>query len=628
MLGTILGCGGGEDTKEPVAASALISTAGLTEPGSTDPRLEQIREVMRPKSAANATDAATVVRLGDFQRVQQPSSNYGALMIGAARDVEATTLPEDFHSRLSWRVGVDGKQTASISFESLSASGIRLGLQIDQLPMRSVFRVSGSDDEPAVEVDSSAIAQIVQLNLNAGVDDQTARLYWLPSVNGARATLEIDLPADIPRSAMALSIPKLIHIWSAPGHSQSEGELTKGAAASCHRDVGCSTSFDKASKSVARMTYVKDGENYSCSGALMADWHRTQTPYFLSAAHCISSQEVASTLETDWFYKSASCGSSIVDPSTRHRRGGATLLYVGDQTDTAFMRLNVPPPSEAIFARGTLAYSTPPFSVTGLHHPKTDYQKISMGAAINFDHCTPEGLELECKPTTDSTAKFLRVKWDIGSVEPGSSGSPLFVEYAGEHHVVGQLNGGSKERCGDHRRAWYGRFDLAYEAGLKQWLGPDVEPPPTGGELTPVFRFFNASTGAHFYTNSVLERDFVISTYPAFHYEGPTFSAFPHTGPGLAPVYRFFNIQTSAHFYSNSAAERDYVLDTYPQFQYEGPTWYARPEAGNNAHQMHRFFHLKNGVHFYTLDQAEADFVRATYADWKYEGGVYYAWPN
>ncbi|WP_354442241.1 hypothetical protein [Ottowia thiooxydans] len=165
---------------------------------------------MRPKAAV--VDS-TVVRLDTFQYVQEPSSNWGPMKIGTVREVEATAQPDDFFARLKWRVAVDGKQTASISFESPPARGIRLGLQIGLLPMDSVFRVFGSEDEEAVEIDSSVIAQIVQLNLNAAVPDQVARLYWLPILKGARVTLEIDLPAQTPRSAMVLSVPQLSHLW-------------------------------------------------------------------------------------------------------------------------------------------------------------------------------------------------------------------------------------------------------------------------------------------------------------------------------------------------------------------------------------------------------------------------------
>ncbi|MBH1963253.1 MAG: trypsin-like peptidase domain-containing protein [Comamonadaceae bacterium] len=621
VLGSILGCGGDGDAQ--AQGGAFKESSSFTKTASTDPRLEQIREIMQPKSAvANSP----VVLLDAFERSEPASAKEGALQIGSARDVDATRQPQDFHSRLSWQVGVDGKQTASISFESPAAQGLRLGLQILMLPMRSVLRVSGSQEEPAVEIDSSVPAQTVQNNLNAGVPEKDARRYWLPTMRGARTTLEIELPADMPRSALVVSVPQLVHLWTLPEQAEQELDLTKAVAASCHRDATCSPDFDATARSVARMIYVEGAGAYYCTGTLMADWNDTGTPYFMTAAHCISTQAAASTLETAWFYRSASCGSTSVDSKARYVRGGAALLYASAATDTSFLRLSSAPPAGVVFAGWDANTARPPTPVTGIHHPRGGLQKISTGTLNSFFNCTQVSLGLSCTASPASTAKFLQVRWTNGATEPGSSGSPLFSETNGNRYVIGQLSSGSVNTCGATRNSQYGRFDLAYQAALKQWLGPSSTTPTEN--LTSVFRFFNPRTGAHFYTNSVLERDFVISTYPVFNYEGPKFKAFSQAGPGLAPVYRFFNVQTGAHFYSISPAERDFVLETYPQFQYEGPTWYAQPQAGNGADQMYRFFHLKNGVHFYTLIKAEADFVRATYPDWQYEGGVYYAWPN
>ncbi|MBY4596401.1 trypsin-like serine protease [bacterium BD-1] len=624
VLGAILGCGGGGETEGQVVAFSG-EASGFTMTTAADPRLGQIREVLLPKSAGAGSP---VVRLDAFRKLAQDSDKEGALLIGSQREVEATMQSEAFQARLSWRRGTDGTQTASISFESLGAQGMRLGLQIDMLPMRSVLRVFGSQDEHGVEIDSAVVAQAVQNNLNAGVPEQDARLYWLPTIRGAQVTLEVELPADIPRAALVLSIPKLVHLWTLPEHAEPEIDITKAAAASCHRDATCSPAFDTAARSVARMVYVKGVYAYVCTGALMADANATETPYFLSAAHCISSQVVASTLETTWFYRSATCGSFTVDSRVRYVYGGASLLYVGEATDTSFMRLNSSPPDGAVFAGWDSSTPKLPTSVTGIHNPRGDFQKISTGTLNAFANCRMIGSKVICSVAQASTGNFLQVGWSSGTTEGGSSGSPLFASNNGNHYVIGQAQSASLDICGWNRNTQYGRFDLAYQAGLKQWLGPSSIPPTLAENLTAVFRFYNPSTGAHFYTSSVLERDFVISTYPAFTYEGPKFKASSLAGPGLAPVYRFFNVQTGAHFYSISPAERDFVLDTYPQFKYEGTAWYSQPQAGNKAAQMYRFFNLRNSVHFYTLSKAESDFVRATYPEWKYEGGVYYAWPN
>ena len=103
-------------------------------------------------------------------------------------------------------------------------------------------------------------------------------------------------------------------------------------------------------------------------------------------------------------------------------------------------------------------------------------------------------------------------------------------------------------------------------------------------DTVPVFRFYNKTTGTHFYTTSVSERDGIIAYYPQFVYEGPAFHALPVAGTdGRTAVYRFFNKTTGSHFYTASAAERDKVIATYPAFVYEGTAFYVYPAASATA---------------------------------------------
>ena len=46
-------------------------------------------------------------------------------------------------------------------------------------------------------------------------------------------------------------------------------------------------------------------------------------------------------------------------------------------------------------------------------------------------------------------------------------------------------------------------------------------------------------------------------------------------GNGASPIYRFYNATTGAHFYTISAAERDFVIQVHKAFRYEGPMYYA-----------------------------------------------------
>ncbi len=101
---------------------------------------------------------------------------------------------------------------------------------------------------------------------------------------------------------------------------------------------------------------------------------------------------------------------------------------------------------------------------------------------------------------------------------------------------------------------------------------------------SPVYRFFNKQTGTHFYTISLAERDKVVATYPVFVYEGPVYYAPVGGGdPDTTPLYRFFNTRTGAHFYTTSASERDHVIATWPWFAYEGESYHVYKGVASGA---------------------------------------------
>ncbi|MEO8344202.1 MAG: DUF1800 family protein [Betaproteobacteria bacterium] len=103
--------------------------------------------------------------------------------------------------------------------------------------------------------------------------------------------------------------------------------------------------------------------------------------------------------------------------------------------------------------------------------------------------------------------------------------------------------------------------------------------PASGAQ--PVFRFYNTATGAHFYTNKTADRDYVLATWKQFTFEGTAYYAMPVAGTdGRTELFRFFNTTTGTHFYTDKVTERDYVLATWPQFKYEGVAFYVFSATG------------------------------------------------
>ncbi|RZI71756.1 MAG: hypothetical protein EOP80_14645 [Variovorax sp.] len=245
-------------------------------------------------------------------------------------------------------------------------------------------------------------------------------------------------------------------------------------------------------------------------------------------------------------------------------------------------------------------------------------QKYSEGLALGTASCSATGL---CSAPGSSSAKFWRVSWSAGTSEGGSSGSGLFTKINGKEYLTGQLYGGVASCTNPSGSDYYGRFDVAYNVALYQWLnaGPATQ-------RAPIYRFYNTMTGAHFYTSNAGERDMVISTLPRFAYEGVGFYAYSQTPMSSSPVHRFYNNRTGAHFYTINDQERQSVQDQFSWYSYEGPSWYAYKAPATDATPMHRFYNVRTQAHFYTMSAGERDYVLQTHPQFSYEGVGYYAW--
>jgi hypothetical protein len=140
------------------------------------------------------------------------------------------------------------------------------------------------------------------------------------------------------------------------------------------------------------------------------------------------------------------------------------------------------------------------------------------------------------------------------------------------------------------------------------------------------YRFYNTSTGAHFYTVSATEREHVRNNLsPPFNYEGEAFQVANAYAPGLSPVHRFYNTQNGVHFYTISETERAYVLANLPHYTYEGVAYHASEVAGNHLIPFHRFYVPSRGFHFYTASEEEKNSIIANLgATYRYEGIGYY----
>ena len=618
----LAGCGGGESGE--VATTAKTDPITAVEGRMLPETAVQDVSPVKSRSATTAPKAARV-SLGELSMAKVEMSAPGTpRLVGQARDVQATKSAAAMQSLWQWKNTAVGGKVAAISFNAEGAYGLRLGVLVKQLPGSATVRVyTQSAPDKVFQISGQAILQLIERNQAAGDQSDAARTWWTPDTGEGEATLEVELPPGVAASALDIAVPQLSHIFenlSLPTAQeyQEQVEAAKiNESDTCNLDANCYSENAQERNAVARMLFTKDGGSYLCTGTLMNDTQNSFKPYFLTANHCFSTQTVASTLETRWFYRSPTCNSGTLQASSVRRTGGAQLLYASGNTDTAFMLLNDTPPGGTFFAGWSANTVVAGTSVVGLHHPSGDLLKISFGTVNSQANCQPTtGSGFQCSGTSGN---YYRVSWSQGTTEGGSSGSALFQG----GYVVGTLYGGSATCTNRSAYDYYGRFDVAYNAAIKAWLNPASTSAPA---RSAVYRFYNATTGAHFYTASAAERDFVIRTYPQFGYENIAFYAYPDASSGKDPVFRFYNPTSGAHFYSGSVAERDFVIANFPEFKYEVVSWYAQTGAGNGASPIYRFYNATTGAHFYTISAAERDFVIQVHKAFRYEGPMYYAW--
>jgi hypothetical protein len=632
----LAGCGGGGDSP----AGAAPAQAAVDVPAQVD-RVDAYERPAAPLalkreifSDLRTRPAASVVRLSRLDAAQAaPGRPHPGrpLQIGTGRAVAQTSDAQRMRGLLQFKPGADGAGlTAAVSFTSPGASGLRVGLRVEQLPAAARVRGYAQGGATAFELAGTDILAAVKRNRDAGDVSDNARIYWTPVVESEEVTLEIVLPPGASADTVKVSVPMLSHVAV---KASELATLMIGQSASCEVDVTCSPDVASQSRATARMVFVQGGFSYACTGTLLNDTRSSGTAWFLSAEHCIGNQTAASSLVTYWSYKSASCNAQTLDSAMTTLTAGATLLYSSAATDTSFMQLNARPPDSAVFAGWSASPPSVGAELVGIHHPRGDLQKISRGVFDGFLSCTATLTDsFACREASMAGSNFLSALWSSGTVESGSSGSGLFASINGSRYLVGQLKGGDASCSDPTGLNAYGRFDLAYNAALARWLSPGgavalgSQSASASTPRVPVYRFYNFATGSHFYTPVGAERDYVLANLPTYAYEGVAFYAYNVQVPGSSAVYRFYNRDTRRHFYTISKPEHDYVVATFPQFVDEGVSWFAQAGSGGTAIPVYRFYAAIKNAHFYTASEADRAFVLQNIPQYAPEGVGFYAW--
>lgn len=323
---------------------------------------------------------------------------------------------------------------------------------------------------------------------------------WTSVVNGDTVIAEVRTPAVV-KDQIRVQVAEVNHGYRDLAKS---GVGQFGQSGSCETNVACPAGDPYRSNQARALALITIKGAYLCSGQLINNVRRDNTPYFLTAYHCGITKSTAGSVVFYWNYQSSTCTPSN-EPSSNQSQSGATFV-AGDSTSdfTLIKTAQQPSSSYNLYLAGWNAGSAAPQSGGVIHHPEGDVTKVSIyntpaskqdGATLCLDNV----LGAVC--TNSRKVNVWEVRYSQGVTEGGSSGSALYDQNG---LIVGQLSGGSTS-CTSSSNASdiYGRLNAAWTANsssngqLKANLDPD-----DSGKLTLGGQNLGSYGGSSATTNS------------------------------------------------------------------------------------------------------------------------------
>lgn len=374
-----------------------------------------------------------------------------------------------------WRIGIRSEEAVSLS----------LGFSPFELPAGAELFVHGPGD--------SVVRGPYRTEGRAKAKQQT------PIVRTEEVIVELMVPSQS-RDRVNIKIDHVVHafdaVLSSPPRAGGHSLRKSGA---CNVDVACEQgwAWDQQIRSVARYTFrIGDGAAL-CSGSLVNNTGDTTRPYFLTAEHCVPTAEIAESMTFYWNYQSRTCrrpgseesGSPLPITERVQVSTGATMRArygnvhnngnISNRPDLTLVEINDGDndgmENDAddndfladynLYLNGWNRTGNTTEGLVGIHHPAGHAKRIS----INRDPTTLAGFN------ASGTTHLQFGRWEVGTTEGGSSGSPAFND---NKRVVGVLSGGVPTRIcgggteeGSAGNVLYGRLAPGFEKGDYPNLG-------------------------------------------------------------------------------------------------------------------------------------------------------------
>ncbi|MBN2448519.1 MAG: trypsin-like peptidase domain-containing protein [Phycisphaerae bacterium] len=401
-------------------------------------------------------------------------------------------------------------------------------------------------------------------------DNEDHGELWTPVVLSDDIIVELTVPRDV--------LDKLVlQLTSINVGYRFFGEDLTDKSGSCNIDVVCPEG-DNWRDEIPAVAVISTGGSLFCTGFMVNNTAEDETPYFMTAYHCGITSSNASSLVAYWNFESPICGNQSGGSLNQYQTGSYFRAAYSSSDFTLVELDDDPNPSYNISFAGWNRSSANPTSAVAIHQPSCDEKSIS----FENDACTTTSY---LNTSTPGDGTHIRViDWDLGTTEPGSSGSPLFDQ---NHQVVGQLHGGYAA-CGNDSSDWYGRFSVSWTHGLSAYLDP------IGSGATSVDTLVPGASGL-----TVTPSDGLVSAGGS----GGPFSP-------SSKIYTLKNLGTTGINYTVSKAETWVTLSSTSGYLAGGATATVAVSINSNANSLGDGAYLDT-VYFTNTTDHDGDTSRA-----------------
>jgi subtilisin-like proprotein convertase family protein len=432
-----------------------------------------------------ASRSAPSLPLAAVSVVNVPEVNAAALL--AEESLESLNEPLRFARPVSlditpethgtWEQLPDGGRLWRLRFHATGATDLNFGFGKYRLPAGATLHVSSEEhDYYEGPYDYRDVKPHGEL--------------WLPVVPGDGAVIEMYVPAvrkhepELHLTHLGAGYRDLFGLDGRPNLSKQQG---------CNVDVVCPEGDEWHDQIRSVAVYTRNGQRV-CTGQLVADVPGTLRSFFLTANHCRITESNAASVVVYWNFQSQSCGD-LGGGSLSQNQVGVTFLAGSRPEDFTLLELDTPPePRFNVYYSGWDRTEEPADSSVTIHHPGADEKAISFNEdpLTTMDSCINSG----------GVDSHWRVNnWEIGTTEPGSSGSGLWD--VASKKLIGVLSGGSAA-CGNNEFDCYAKFSIAWDGDdpasrLRDWLDPDETDVMTveGIEGAPFVGLISRATDDH-----------------------------------------------------------------------------------------------------------------------------------